>query len=437
MQTLTITKTVPIVGDYDVVVCGGGPAGFVAAISAARMGCKTALVERLGFLGGTATAGLVMPISGFYHNGHRVIGSIPWEFIQRMENLGGALVELPKGHISANIELYKLVAQRMLQEAGVTLYTNCFVCHSHMEGDSVTAITMESKNGTEGLTGRCFIDATGDGDLCRLSGVPMVQKDELQPMSLCFVLECVDVTTPLLRDCIHHNGLGGKPSANAEIRSYLLECVDQGKLRQFGGPWFNTLVQGNGIAVNVTRTAGDGADRADLTAAEIQLREDMFAIVALLREKYPEFRNCSIVNSGVSAGIRETRQIQGLYTLTGADLLEGRQFDCPVARCAHPMDIHNAASSRQVLVRLQEASYVPHTALIPQGVSNLIAAGRCISADRDALASLRVQGTLMSIGEGAGILAALTCQENCSTAQIPVEKLREELGRRDLVILPA
>ena len=93
MQTLTITKTVPIVGDYDVVVCGGGPAGFVAAISAARMGCKTALVERLGFLGGTATAGLVMPISGFYHNGHRVIGSIPWEFIQRMENLGGALVD--------------------------------------------------------------------------------------------------------------------------------------------------------------------------------------------------------------------------------------------------------------------------------------------------------------------------------------------------------
>ena len=434
MQKLTYTKTVPIVGEYDVVVCGGGPAGIVAAISAARMGCRTALVERLGFFGGTATAGLVMPISGFYHNDARVIGSIPWEFISRMQALGGALVELPKGHISANIELYKLVAQQMLLEAGVALYTNCYLSHCHLEGDGIAAITMESKNGAEALAGRCFIDATGDGDLCRLSGAPMAQQEQLQPMSLCFVLEGVDVTTPLLKDCIHHNGLGGKPSVNSEIRRYLLECVEQGKLRQFGGPWFNTLVQGNGIAVNVTRVGGNGADRAELTHAELQLREDMFTIVALLREKYAEFRNCSIVNSGVNAGIRETCQIQGMYTLTGADLLEGRTFSCPVARCAHPMDIHNAASARQTLVRLEKAAYVPHTALIPRKVTNLIAAGRCISADREAVASLRVQGTLMSIGEGAGILGALTCQEGCAVAQIPEEKLACRLQERGLVL---
>ena len=110
MDTVNLTKTVPVVGEYDVVVCGGGPAGFIAAVSAARMGCRTALVERLGFLGGTATAGLVIPISGFFHKGARVIGSIPWEFIRRLEAQGGAIVELPKGHISVNIELYKLIA---------------------------------------------------------------------------------------------------------------------------------------------------------------------------------------------------------------------------------------------------------------------------------------------------------------------------------------
>ena len=434
MEMLTYRKNVPIVGSYDIVVCGGGPAGLVAAISAARMGCRTALVERLGFLGGTATAGLVMPISGFYQNGSRVIGSIPWEFILRLQELDGATVELPKGHISANIELYKLVAQRMLLEAGVTLYTNCYLCHSHMDGSTLTAISMESKNGTEAITGRCFIDATGDGDLCRLSGAPMAEKEELQPMSMCFVLEGVDVTTPLLKDSIHHNGLGGKPSANAEIRSYLLECVEAGKLRQFGGPWFNTLVQGNGIAVNVTRSAGNGAERESLTRAEAQLREDMFAIVALLREKYTEFRYCSIVNSGVNAGIRETRQIRGLYTLTGTNLLEGKEFPCPVARCAHPMDIHKAASSKQTLIRLEKPAYVPHTALIPQNITNLIAAGRCISANREALASLRVQGTLMSIGEGAGILAALACREDCAVSDVPEESLRQELQARQLVL---
>lgn len=434
MKSLKLTKEVPVAGQYDVIVCGGGPAGFIAAISAARMGCRTALVERYGFLGGTATAGLVMPISGFYHNGRRIIGSIPWEFIQRMKTLGGAAVELPKGHISANVELYKLVAQRMTLEAGVTLYTNCFLSHCHMEEGRITGIVMESKNGTEALTGSCFIDATGDGDLCRISGVPMTEEGELQPMSLCFVLEGVNVTTPLLKDCIRHNGLGGKPSVNNEIRSYLMDCVAQGKLRQFGGPWFNTLVIGNGIAVNVTRIAGNGADRADMTHAEARLREDMFTITELLREKYPEFRNCSIVNSGVNAGIRETRRIRGLYTLTGNDLMAGTRFTCPVARCAHPMDIHKAASQQQTLVRLEKPADVPHTALIPRGVPNLIAAGRCISADREALASLRVQGTLMSIGEGAGILAALACREKCAVSKLPEELIQQELKSRELII---
>jgi hypothetical protein len=303
-----------------------------------------------------------------------------------------------------------------------------------MDGDRVTGILMESKNGTEGLLGRCFIDATGDGDLCRMSGVPMEEKEELQPMTLCFVLEGVDVTTELLRDCIHHNGFGGKPSANPVIREYLLECVEQGKLRQFGGPWFNTLVQGGGIAVNVTRTGGDGAKREDMTRAEAQLREDMFTIVALLREKYPEFRRCSIVNSGVNPGIRETRQIRGRYTLTGADLREGKAFACPVARCAHPMDIHKAASSRQTLERLEQAACVPHEALIPQNVTNVIAAGRCISADREALASLRVQGTLMSIGESAGVLGALACRNGCAVADVPAQQLRGELELRGLVL---
>ena len=147
MGEIVYSKTLSVKKHYDVIVCGGGPAGFVAAISAARMGCRTALVERLGYFGGTATAGLVMPISGFYHNGERVIGSIPWEFIQRMQERNGAVVELPKGHISANIELYKLVAQQMLLEAGVALYTNCYLSGSHMEQNTIQTILIESKNG--------------------------------------------------------------------------------------------------------------------------------------------------------------------------------------------------------------------------------------------------------------------------------------------------
>lgn len=434
MEKIRMEKSVPVVGTFDVAVCGGGPAGLMAAIAAARMGCRTALVERYGFLGGTATGGLVVPISGFFHNGSRVIGGLPWEFIQRLQEADAAIVEYPKGHISVNVEVYKLIAQRMALESGVALFTNAWLSHCSTEDSRIHHIVIESKNGTEAIAARCFIDATGDGDLCAMAGVPMQREGELQPLSLCFVLEGVDVTTPLLRDSIHHDGRGGKPSANVRIREYLLECVAQGKLRQFGGPWFNTLVQGGGIAVNVTRSAGDAVNRADLTRAELRLREDMFTIVALLRENYPEFRNCSIVSSGVSAGVRETRRILGQYTVTGQDLLEGKTFPCPVARCAHPMDIHKAGSSWQTLTPLSRPAYIPHTALVPRDVENLIAAGRCVSADREAYASARVQGTLMSIGAAAGVMAVLQCRENCPVSALPEDVLARELKNAGLVL---
>ena len=122
MDFITQTKEVPVVGSYDVVVCGGGPAGLIAAIAAARGGARTALVERYGFLGGMATAGLVAPISVFNYNGRRIVGGIPWEFVERLSEIGGAEEEKPLGNITFSPEKYKLVAQRMLLEAGVTLY---------------------------------------------------------------------------------------------------------------------------------------------------------------------------------------------------------------------------------------------------------------------------------------------------------------------------
>ena len=175
-------------------------------------------------------------------------------------------------------------------------------------------------------------------------------------------------------------------------------------------------------------------EKGEMTQAELQLREDMFTIVSLLKERYPEFHNCSIAASGVNAGIRETYRIQGLYTLTGDNLRENKRFACAVGKCTHPMDIHKAESSQQTLVRLPHAPEIPHRALILQGVRNLVAAGRCISADREAFASLRVQGTLMSVGEGAGILAALACREECDVADVPENALRRELQNRQLVL---
>ena len=435
MNTLQLTKSIPVVGEYDVVVCGGGPSGFIAAISAARSGKRVALIERYGFLGGTATAGYVVPISGFYFKGNRVVGGIAWEFVQRLEKIGAALVELPKGHVSVNVEYYKLVAEEMVRESGVTLYTNSYLSDVVTENGHVTFVTIESKNGTEAIAGKIFIDATGDGDLLYRAGVPMLPKaEQLQPVSLCFVITGVETDTPLLRDCIHHDGKDGHSSCNEEIRKFLLSYAENDPTLSFGGPWFNVLLKGESLAVNITRRSVDATDRAAYTETEGILRRDMFRVVEILREKYPEFKNCEIVASGINAGIRETRHIKGLHTMTLDDVLNGTRFACPVAHCAHPMDIHAAKGAGQKLTYLTENCFVPYESTVSGTHDNLIAAGRTISAEREPYASLRVQATLMSIGECAGVAASLALDRDLPVYALPLADLNARITERGCVL---
>ena len=433
MNTITLTKNIPVRADYDCIVCGGGCAGFVAAISAARAGLRTALIERYGFLGGTATAGYVVPISGFYFKGERVVGGIAWEFVKRLEEQGAALVELPKGHVSVHPENYKVVAEQMVEESGVELYTNTTLIDSMTEGKNVTHVVLHDKSGTYALTAKTFIDATGDGDLAYMAGAPMRSADSgtMQPISLCFVIENVDATTDLLKNCIHHNGRDAKQSVNTVIREYLLSCPDA---PQFGGPWFNTLLLGKSLAVNVTRAGCDATDPRAFAAAERKLRRDMFAILDLLRAKFPEFKDCAVVSSAINAGIRETRHLIGKGTATLQSFLDGTTYACPAAHSAHPMDIHDPKSAGQQLIRLENNAYLPCDALVCEQLDNLIVAGRCLSAEAAPYASLRVQATLMSTGEAAGLMAKLSRETSRPVHDLEESKLSAMIAERNLVL---
>ncbi len=430
---LSLNKEIPVVGRYDVTVCGGGPAGWVAAVAAARCGCRTALIERFGFLGGTATAGLVMPISGFYNNGARVVGGIAWEFVREMERCGAAQVELPKGHVSADPEYYKLIAQRMVKASGVDVYTNSYISGVVKDGRGMDAVIFENKNGTEAVESRFFIDATGDGDLCALAGAAMLQVDRMQPLSMCFELTGVDVTTPLLQDSIHHDGKSGH-SVNNVIQNYLETAYQEGRCPMFCGPWFNTLVKGDRLVVNMTRNTASVLDNRAYAEGEFQLREDIFTLVALLREKYPEFRNCTISSSAVNAGVREGRRLLGEYTLTGQDLLGGVAFEDGIARNAHPVDIHAPTAGGQILAEMPVSGYIPYRSLISPDLDNLMASGRIISTDEWAHATIRVQATAMAIGEAAGTAAALCVKsgENVHTAD--VSELRRRLAANGAIL---
>ena len=434
MRTIAFNRNVPIVGSYDVVVCGGGPAGFIAAIAAAREGAKTALIEQYGFLGGMATAGLVAPISVFSYNGQRVIGGIPWEFVERLESMGGALIEQPLNNIAFDPELYKLCAQRMVQVAGIVTYMHSYLSGCIQEEGAVRYAVFENKNGTEAIEGSVFIDATGDADLAYMAGVPMqpVEGAPLQPSSFYFCLDGVDTDSELLQ-CMHHNQQGVNCQSEP-IRARLFELQKTMEMPNFGGPWFCTLLRKGCVTVNMTREAANACDNRDFTRAESKMREDMYKLTQILRENFPEFRNCKISCAAAQAGVRETRRVVGLHTITAEEYLNAVEYPDSVSRGAHPIDIHSTQIYKQDVHFLEKPAYVPYRSLVPVGSPNLLVAGRCLSADRTAFASLRVQASAMGVGQAAGVAAAMSAKENVEVAGVDTQTLREKLRAMGTVI---
>ena len=431
MKSITIAKQVAVVGSYDVVVCGGGPAGVFAAIAAAREGAKVAIVEQYGFLGGMATAGLVMPLSVFTYQNKKVIGGIPWEFLERLEAMGGGYIEKPLGNVAFDPELYKLCMQRMVLEAGIDLYMHSYISgFTKREDGVIESIIFENKNGSEALEAKVFIDCTGDADLAAMVGVPMQEQngEPLQPLSTYFVLAGVDTQSPLVNEAMHHNKQGENCHC-LPIRNYLLEHAEELNIPEFGGPWFCTTLHEGCVAVNMTRTAGDACDNRDYTAAECRLREDVYRMAEILRTNFKEFENCYVQTVATQAGIRETRRIKGVHTMSAEEYVSGYRYDDSISRGAHPIDIHATKGSSQVTHFLEQAAYVPYRALIADNFANLLVAGRAISADRKAFASMRVQASCMGTGQAAGVAAAMAARVGCSVKNVDivtlVQKLRE------------
>ncbi len=425
MDFVSVCKTAAVTGAYDLVVCGGGPSGFIGAIAAARQGAKVALIERYGFLGGMATAGLVAPISEFRYNGELVVGGIPWQFATRLEAMGGATIEYPLGSICFDPEAYKLLAQRMALEAGVELYLHAFLSDCRMEGNRITHAIFEGKGGAQALAGRYFMDSTGDGDLALMAGVPMQTfPAPPQPASLCFCLGGVDVASvPKTR----HEQQGVNYHIEP-LRDVLLPLTESGLLPKFGGPWMCRMVSADRVLVNMTRAEGDMSDERTQTRLECQLREDAVRLVDALREHGGDaFRHARILYTATQVGVRETRHIHGAHVLTGAEYLAATHFPDAIGRGAHPIDIHASSGGGQRCEFLKEAAYIPYRSLIAEHFPNLIVPGRCFSADREASASARVQASMMGMGQAAGFAVAQCIASGRDLQQVDTDALRSAL----------
>ena len=428
METIRIEKNIPVVGRYDVVVCGGGPAGFIAAIAAARKGASVALVEQYGFLGGMATTSYVAPLSVFTYKGRKVIGGIPWEFIERLEELGGGLIEKPLGNVAFDPELYKLLCQRMVLEAGVKLYLHSYLSGCVCGDGRISQVIIENKSGSQALEADVFIDCTGDADLAYMAGVPMQDKSgrPLQPMSSYFILNGVDTDSPMVREAMHHNKQGENCYC-LPMRKKMLELQEELDIPDFGGPWYCTTLHDGCVAVNVTRASADACDAEQLSAAECSLREDCFRMAGIFRKLFPEFRNCYVASVAVNGGVRETRNIKGMHVISAQEYLNAFHYEDSISRGAHPIDIHASKGDSQSVTFLEEPAYVPYRALIAEGFPNLLVAGRCLSADRVAFASLRVQASCMGSGQAAGVAAALASASGVSVQDVDVPALVAEL----------
>lgn len=434
-------RQVPIYGEYDVAVLGGGPAGIAAAVAAARAGRRTLLIERYGFLGGMGTAAGVTNFCGLHANVHgemhRVVQGIASDLLDRIDRLDG----LNKPHLilgkifaqAYDTAAYKIAADDLLGAHKVDILFHALGAGVVMHDErSINALMVETKAGRQAVRAGVFIDCSGDGDLAAWAGAPFEVGDDQGHMlypSMMFRLNGIDPekagdawrTIPALMEKAEAAGTHKFPRKAAIVRPQRSQIE-----------WrvnFTQLAREDGTAVS-------GLDPDEMTRGEIEGRRQAVQAFEFLRT-VPGFEKSYIVDLPPQLGIRETRRVVGGYRLSGEDVLGCASFEDSIGVNGWPMESHVAGDVIFKFPPIPESrgyNELPYRMLVPQGIDNLLMAGRCASMTHDGQSAARVSGACFAMGEAAGAAADLALSGNTIPRDIAVEKLQQALQQQGAFI---
>lgn len=446
----------------DVLVIGGGAAGVLAALSAARRGASTTLVERGPAVGGELVGGL--PILGAANSrGEWLIGGPARDLLDRCDELGGYVGRPWDGRTMhgacVDPEVMKVVVVQALAEAGVRLMINSVADDVVVTRDGVVeGVVVLAKGGRRLLTADVVIDASGDADVIELAGGQTHKggdDGQLQPVSLVFRMGMVDfdqflefvrdnpgeftlaenpIITESKAECAQAIHDGGTPFAvlQAEDNDTILRrAIDAGEMFPTVGMYIWTTSRARReVGLNATRLAGvDATDVQAISQALVTLTAQVRQAVSFLTQRIPGFTDASLSAVAPRVGVRETRRIVGDYTLSTDDAMQARKSEHGVAKGGHHVDIHGSGTYQKRVHLADGGSYdIPFGALVPTGLSNVLVAGRCLSSTREANGSARVMGTCMAMGQAVGTAAAM-CTANGTRAvrEVPLDQLRRQL----------
>ena len=419
-------RETPVAAECDVLVCGGGPAGFGAAVAAARAGADTLLLEESNCLGGMATAGMMSHWSGCESS---PLGLEITERMRKQTCLPPGWTEDRRWNISH--EALKQTLFEMAAEAGARVQLQTHVAGAIVEDGAVRGVLTESKSGREAVLARVTVDATGDGDVAARAGAGFVVGREgdgaCQPATLMFLLGGVDTDRAIF-----------PPSFESEIEVPLGEIQHLGRER-LPAPAGHVLLYPSRlpgcVCVNMTNAVGvDATDVRSVTRAEIECRAQIDPIVAFLRECAPGYEKCYALASAQNVGIRESRHFRGVYTLTAEDVLAGRSFDDWIAvRNYFNFDIHNVGGSgldpngAQKHFRAAGSYQIPYRCCVPETLDGLLLAGRNISGTHKAHSNFRVMTICADVGYGAGTAAALAAKGGVRPRDVDVAAVQRVL----------